>query len=139
MKEHVRPLTKELTGQWSFHTFIVLDATTASDRKTALLCSDVPDFLERERVVLKSVRIEFGASLLEAMCYETFVRCPSESGNGCLGAGEAVTKANMGNFMGTSIQPPPMNAADKREVASFGYVNEKIPEGRRYWDRYKDE
>ena len=138
-KSHIRPLTREITGPWTHHTFAILDARTATDRRTAFLCSDVPDFLERERVVLKRVRTEFAFALLEGMCYETYVRCPSETGRGALGAGDVLTAENLGSYLGTSIQPPPMTAKDKRDTISYGYVNEHIPEGRRWWDRYRDE
>ena len=133
------PLGGEVSGNWPAHTFIVLDGQTAQDRTTCLLCSDVPDFLERERVVLKAVRCAAREALLEAMCYETFVRCPSESGNGALGAGDVVTPENATAFMGLSIAPPALSSADKRAVASFGLVNHSIPEGRRWWDRYRGE
>ena len=134
---HVRPLGGEISGAWPYHSFVVLDARTAQDGRTCLLCSDVPDYLERERVVLKRVRCDFRVPLLEAMCYETFVRCPSESGNGALAAGDVVTPG--ADYMALSIMPPPMSGPDKRAVASFGLVNDSIPEGRRWWDRYRDE
>ena len=81
----------EVFGPWTAHTFVVLDQRTANDKSTCFLCSDVPDYLERDRVILKSVRSVFDQSLLEGMCYETFVRRPSESGAGALGAGATMT------------------------------------------------
>jgi len=133
---HIQSLGNEVAGPWTAHTFVVLDARTVVDR-TCFLCSDVPDYMERERVVLKCVRSVFDLVLLEGMVYETFVRCPSESGAGVLATGEVMRGDE--DYMGLSIMPPPLSSEDKRSVVSWGMVNRTIPEGRRWWDRYKGE
>lgn len=129
----------EVSGPWTAHTFVVLDAQTAEDGRTCHLCSDVPDYLERHRTVLKSVRSTFKPVLVEGMCYETFVRRPSESGGGALGAGEVMTGNE--NFLGLSFMPPLafMEPEERRANLSYGLTNDSIKPGRRFWDRYVEE
>lgn len=129
----------EVAGPWTAHTFVVLDSRTAEDGKTCFLCSDVPDYHERHRVVLKSVRSVFKEVLIEGMCYETFVRRPSESGAGALGAGDVMTGDE--NYMGLSVMPPLAYAsmAGRRAAISYGIDNSSIEEGRRFWERYFEE
>ena len=117
----------------------MLDSRTASDGRTCYLCSDVPDYLERRRIVLKSVRSTFDQVLVEGMCYETFVRRPSESGAGALGAGDVMTGKE--EFMGLSFMPPLafMSDEERRANVSNFITNDSIKEGRRFWDRYVEE
>jgi len=135
---NIQPLGSEIRGDWTAHTFVILDARTAVDR-TCFLCSDVPDYLERERVILKCVRSMFDQVLAHGMLYETFNECPSESGDGVLATGEVLKVGKAGNGMHLSFMPRPFSAEDKRAVASWGIINSTVSKGRRWWDRYEGE
>lgn len=117
---------------------MVLDTQTAADHQTCCLCSDVPDFLERDRIVLKTVRSRFDPVLIEGMCYETFVRRPSESGGGVLGAGEVLTGKE--EFSGLSFAiPMAVMAPDERRLhVSYVVTSSAIKEGR-FWERNVEE
>jgi hypothetical protein len=127
--DNVRPLGGEISGAWTAHTFIVLDERTVAD-KTCLICCDAPDFLEEERVVLKKIRSDFLMSLSETLCYETFTRCPSESGDGrLLETGEVLTQeaVDRGEREGhaiMSVAPSPWSGRERRAAISFGVTNE---------------
>lgn len=99
----------------------------------------MPDYQERARVVLKSLRAVFGVVLPEAMGYETFTRRPSESDGGALGAGDVLTGDV--DYMCMSVQPPLafMSAEERRNMISFGMENPSIEKERRFWDRYLEE
>lgn len=90
-------------------------------------------------MVLKSVRSVFKAVLIEGMCYETFVRRPSESGGGVLGAGEVMTGDE--EFMGVSFAMPLAfkRMEERRADVSYGVENSTIAEGKRFWERYFEE
>jgi hypothetical protein len=133
----IQPAGDEISGRWPAHTFVVLDERTVKDR-TCLLCSDVPDYLEDDRVVLKQVRSVFKETMDESMCYETFAHCPSESGGGVLAIGGVLGKDDV-NYMALSFMPRPLTSTEKRAAMSCGLVNDSVPEGRRFWDRYKEE
>ncbi|MCJ1414851.1 hypothetical protein MMC32_001180 [Xylographa parallela] len=77
----VQPLGGELSGAWPAHTSLIFDARTIEDR-TYLLCSDTSDFMDADRVVLKTIRSELDQAWEEALVYGTFTRTPSESGDG---------------------------------------------------------
>lgn len=132
----------DVVGSWTAHSFIILDGQTASDGKTCVLCSDVPDFLERHRVVLKTLRSIFKPVLEEAMCYETFSHRPSESGMGALGANEVLLELDTyPSYTVLSAQPPLAFSSpeERRQTISFGLVNNAMPPGRRFWERYVQE
>lgn len=73
------------------------------------------------------------------MCYETFVRQPSDSGGGALGAGEVLTGKE--EFMGLSFTWPlaTLGMDERRATVSYGLTNGTVREGRRFWDRYVEE
>ena len=125
----IRPLGDEISGDWTAHTFVILDERTVSD-KTCWLCCDAPDFLEEDKVVLKKVRSDFFKVLEEAMCYETFTRCPSESGDGrLLQTGEVLSeevnkRGDREGHMIFSLMPPAFSSGQRRAAISYGLTNE---------------
>ena len=116
----------------------MLDGRTASDGTTCLLCSDALDFFEREQVVLKCLRSVFNEVLVEAMVYETLVRCPSESGGGVLGTDGVLGRDNVETLM-LSLAIPARISAERRELMSYGAENTELSEERRFWNRYMKE
>ena len=132
----VRPLVDELSGDWTVHTFVVLDERTVSDR-TCWLCCDAPDFLEGDRVVLKKIRSDFLSVLPETMCFETSSKCPSESGNGRLmETGEVLCEktrrqAEEEGQMILSIMPRAFDSSQRRAVISYGLTNDTKGKARR--------
>ena len=89
--------------------------------------------------MLKSVRSTFEPVLVEGMCYETFVRRPSDSGAGALAAGKVMTGKE--DFMSPSFMPPLMfmDMEDRRAHVSYSLTNVTLKKGRRFWERYIEE
>ena len=113
-----------MAGDWAVHTFVVLDDRTVKD-KTCYLCCDAPDFLEEVKVMLKKLRSDFAPIAEDALCYETFTRCPSEAGaRKLLETGQVLTKeVNEKGDQYLSIMPPCLNSTDRRNANSYGTTN----------------
>jgi hypothetical protein len=134
----IQPLGGELSGEWPAHCFIILDERTAEDGKTCFLCSDVPDYFEEDKVILKTVRAKFRPILEEIMLYETFLWTPSEAGNGALWREDGVFESSeQGPHLRISVMPPLLNSAARRQAISYGLFNENVPGAKERSEEYK--
>lgn len=133
-RSHIVPIAGDnmTNGHWTWHTFAVLDSRAAGtfnidDPATAeqetppdgtvLLCCDAPDFLEEDRVVVKEVRVNIEDMCFTTMCYETYVRCPSETGK----------------QTAVVVGPSGFNPQNRRALISYGGLTNDAPYVSRVW------